>query len=247
MKKIIPNHFKSLKMNKRKDNLKNNNTSTFIQLRGIDAKKEIEFFLNNEKIPELESTIVNFFSKLYFTKNISRDKTDKELQNKYTNKNYSILSNGISLQKLNESNNKFVCFWDRHSFDWQPVKIPFSKIGRHPLNIIPNAKKTEEFICAYEFCSYECQYAYIISLIDKNSNINPVLMHAYYYMQKQFQESYPNEQLIPSNDPILIIGNSSQGIMPIDEYRKNLKRYINLNSLFRHTSYPVFQVSEQGV
>jgi len=30
-------------MNKRKDNLKNNN-STFIQLRGIDSKKEIEFF-----------------------------------------------------------------------------------------------------------------------------------------------------------------------------------------------------------
>lgn len=233
-------------MNKRKENCKLN-TNTFIQLRGIDAKKEIESFINNEKIQELENCIVNFFCKLYFTKNINRDKNDKELQNKYTNKNYTILSNGISLQKLNESNNKCICFWDRHPFDWQPVKIPFSKIGRHPLNIIPNSKKVEEFICCYEFCSYECQYAYIISIIDKNANANPVLMNAYYYMQKQFYQSYPNDVLIPANDPILIIGNSSQGIMPIDEFRKNLKKYINLNSLYRHTSYPVFQVSEQGI
>lgn len=232
-------------MNKKKD-IKIS-TNTFIQLRGIDAKKEIECFLNNEKIPELENSIVDFFSKLYFSKNINRDKNDKELQNKYTGKNYTILSNGISLQKLNETNNKCVCYWDRHPFDWQPVKIPFSKIGRHPLNIIPNSKKVEEFICAYEFCSYECQFAYIISLIDKNINVNPILNNAYYYIQKQFMETYPNEILNPANDPILIIGNSSQGIITIDEFRKNLKRYINLNSVYRHSSYPVFQVLEQGV
>ena len=222
------------------------NTS-FIQLRGIDPKKEIEHFINNEKIPELENTIVDFFTKLYNTKNICRDKSDKELQNKFSNKNYMILSNGISLQKLDDSNNKFVCFWDRHPFQWQPLKIPFSKIGRHPLNIIPNSSKTEEFICSYEFCSYECQYAYLLSIIEKNTNNNPILSNAYYYMQKQFRESYPQEKLFPANDPILIIGNSSQGIMSIDEFRKNMKKYINLNSVFRHNSYPVFQVCDQNI
>jgi len=229
-------------MLKKKENKISNQTS-FIQLRGIEAKKEIENFINGDKNKEINDIIINFFTKLYFSKTISRDKTDREIYNKNNAKNTIVLQNGISLAKLNESTTKYICFWDRHPFDWSPVKIPFCKLGRHPLNIIPNSKKLEEFICTYEFCSYECQCAYILSLMQNKAN-NPIIENAYYYMLKQFRESYPDEKLNPANDPILIIGNSSQGAISIDEFRKNIKKYVSLNTIYRHNCYPVFQVSE---
>lgn len=231
-----------------------NQFQNFIQLRGIEAKKEIENFLNNEKNDVIDNLISDFFIKIYFSKSIMREKSnDRELQySKNLKNNLNVLSNGISIQHLNEStkiqtwdrkiSDCYICYWDRHPFNWNPVKLHFSKIGRHPLSIIQN-KSNQEFISCYEFCSYECQYAYILNLLDSKKS-NPIIENAYYYMQYEFNQSYPDEKLNPANDPILIIGNSSQGIITIEDFRKNLKKYINLNNIIRSKSYPIFQISE---
>jgi len=65
-------------MLKKKENKISNQTS-FIQLRGIEAKKEIENFINGDKNKEINDIIINFFTKLYFSKTISRDKDRKSV------------------------------------------------------------------------------------------------------------------------------------------------------------------------
>jgi len=214
--------------------------TNYIQLRGIDARTEIQNFFQNSDNKLINKTIVDCFSKIYLSKNIHIELNDKELNNKYANKNSVTLSNGTCIYKLTESNKKYVCYWDRQPFDWEPVHIHFEKIGRHPLNITIDNSKIQEFVYAYEFCSYECEYAYLQTKM--KDEYNPFYENAYYYMQKNFSESYPNHKLMPANDPLLIIGNSSQGVISVEEFRKNLKKFIKLDLLHRQSSYMVYQV-----
>ena len=225
-------------MNKKKET----KVINYIQLRGIDARTEIQNFFQNSENELIHSTIVNCFAKIYLSKAINKEVNDRELNNKYANKNSITLSNGTNIYKLNESNKKYVCFWDRHGFDWEPVHIHFEKVGRHPLNIIIDNSKAEEYIYCYEFCSYECEYAYLNSVM--KDGYNPFYENAYYYMQRNFAKSYPDQQLSPANDPLIVIGNSSQGIITIEEFRKNLKRFIKLDLLHRQPSYLIYQATE---
>lgn len=222
-------------MNKKKES-KNIN---YIQLRGIEPRKEIENFFKNGDNDIMNKTIVNLFSKIYLSKTINKETNDRELNNKYANKNSSTLSNGTNIYKLNDTNKKYICYWDRHPFDWEPVHIHFEKVGRHPLNIVVDSYKSEEYIFSYEFCSYECEYAYLESVM--RDTYNPFYENAYYYMKKNFYKSYPDHTLLPANDPLLITGNSSQGIISIEEFRKNLKKFVKLDLLHRHPSYMIYQ------
>jgi len=214
----------------------------YIQLRGIDPRKEIENFFQNNDNQLINQTIINCFSKIYLSKTINKISNDRELNNKYANKNSSTLSNGLNIYKLAESNKKYICFWDRNPFEWDPVHIHFEKIGRHPLNIVVDDSKPEEYIFSYEFCSYECEFAYLQSVL--KNGYNPFYENAYYYMQKHFYKSYPDSKLVPANDPLLILGNSSQGIISIEEFRKNLKRFIKLDLLHRHPSFLIYQATD---
>ena len=148
--------------------------------------------------------------------------------------------NYISFPGRLGENKKLIELGGRNSIcQWCRIKIKKNIIGI-PLYLSIDDDKIN-IIIEGSFCSYNCCYARIKDLLNKNSlSRNQMYENAENNLKVMFNIDYPNESLIESYDWILHENNG--GFIKDSLYRENMKEFINTKNIRIFEIYTQYQV-----
>lgn len=172
-------------------------------LRGVNIKETLDQYFSNK-------------SEISFQKNSQIPITAPTAIFKVEPQNPTHLTN-ICVHTDQSAN---ICDWCRLSFSDHACGIPIDYKEEQDLTI---------FILSGVFCSFQCAYANLKDLVDRqSSSLNPIYQRSECYLIRLFNLIYPGERLIASPEWRLLKEN--RGTMEKEEYFSG-KKFVNVGTI----------------
>jgi len=121
------------------------------------------------------------------------------------------------------------CFWDHHVFDNEPVGLPITMAQDKKCDSEGNQCTHYAFETKYQFCSFECMYAFFTFSRSSNNRSNWIANDTERMIHKMYGLLFPGKKLRAAPDWLHLIRFS--GHLSIKQFRQDQHQYYPIHHI----------------